>query len=75
MVPNITPDPQTGIGNWSEEDITTLLKTGQTPEFDFVGGAMGEVVRNTSRLDDADRRAIAVYLKSLPPVHSRKKGR
>jgi mono/diheme cytochrome c family protein len=74
-VPNITPDPETGIGNWSEEDITTLLKTGQTPEFDFVGGAMGEVVRNTSRLDDADRRAIAVYLKSLPPIHSQKKGR
>lgn len=73
-VPNITPDPQTGIGNWSEEDIATLLKTGQTPEFDFVGGAMGEVVRNTSRLDDADRRAIAVYLKSLPPIHSQKKG-
>jgi mono/diheme cytochrome c family protein len=76
-VPNITPDPQTGIGSWSEEDITTLLKTGQTPEFDFVGGAMGEVVRNTSRLDDADRRAIAVYLKSLPPIRSQlqKKGR
>jgi mono/diheme cytochrome c family protein len=74
-VPNITPDPQTGIGNWSEEDIATLLKTGQTPEFDFVGGAMGEIVRNTSRLDDADRRAIAVYLKSLPPIHSQKKGR
>jgi hypothetical protein len=36
---------------------------------------MGEVVRNTSRLDDADRRAIAVYLKSLPPIHSQKKGR
>jgi mono/diheme cytochrome c family protein len=74
-VPNITPDPQTGIGDWTEEDIATLLKTGQTPEFDFVGGAMGEVVRNTSRLDDEDRRAIAVYLKSVPPIPSRKKGR
>ena len=73
VVPNITPDPQTGIGGWTEEDITTLLKTGQTPEFDFVGGAMGEVVRNTSRLDDADRRAIAVYLKSLPPIRSKEK--
>jgi mono/diheme cytochrome c family protein len=72
-VPNITPDPQTGIGNWSEEDITTLLKTAQAPDFDFVGGAMGEVVRNTSRLDDDDRRAIAVYLKSLPPIRSKEK--
>jgi mono/diheme cytochrome c family protein len=74
-VPNITPDPDTGIGNWSLEDIITLLKTGQTPDFDFVGGLMGEVVRNTSRLDDADRRAIAVYLKSVPAVHSQKKDR
>ena len=53
----------------------TLLKDGQTPEFDFVGGAMAEIVRNTTRLDDADRQAIAVYLKSVPPVHSAKKGR
>jgi mono/diheme cytochrome c family protein len=72
-VPNITPDPQTGIGKWTEDDIATLLATGQTPEFDFVGGAMGEVVRSTSRLSDGDRRAIAAYLKSLPPIPSKKK--
>jgi mono/diheme cytochrome c family protein len=72
-VPNITPDPQTGIGNWSKEDITTLLTTGQTPEFDFVGGAMGEVVKSTARLTEEDRRAIAVYLKSLPAIRSPKK--
>jgi mono/diheme cytochrome c family protein len=74
-VPNITPDPETGIGKWSEQDIMNLLKDGQTPDFDFVGGAMGEIVRNTSRLDEADRRAIAIYLKSLPPIHSQKRGR
>jgi mono/diheme cytochrome c family protein len=73
-VPNITPDHKTGIGDWSEDDIVTLLATGQTPDFDFVGGAMGEIVRNTSRLDDADRRAIAVYLRELPPIRSEKKG-
>ena len=66
--PNITPDPKTGIGQWSIEDITTLLKTGQTPEFDFVGAGMGDVVRGTATLSDADRHAIAVYLKSLPPL-------
>jgi len=72
-VPNITPDPNTGIGNWGEHDIITLLKDGQTPDFDFVGGAMGEIVRNTSRLDDADRQAIAVYLGSIPAVRSEKR--
>ena len=71
-VPNLTPDPATGLGTWSEADILTLLETGQTPDFDFVGGGMGEIVEDTARLSDADRRAIAVYLKSLRPVVSRK---
>ena len=70
-VPNITPDPETGIGKWSVEDVENLLRNGQTPDFDFVGGAMAEIVRNTSRLTDADRAAIALYLRSLPPVHFR----
>jgi mono/diheme cytochrome c family protein len=69
-VPNITPDPETGIGKWNEDDIVVLLKDGQTPEFDFVGGAMAEIVKNTSRLTDADRKAIAVYLGTIPAVHS-----
>ena len=68
--PNITPDPATGIGKWSEDDVLTLLKEGQTPDVDFVGGAMAEIVRNTSRLTDADRKAIAGYLRSVAPVAS-----
>jgi mono/diheme cytochrome c family protein len=64
--PNITPDAKTGIGNWSIDDIATSLKTGETPDFDFLGGSMAEIVRNTARLTDDDRRAIAAYLKSLP---------
>jgi mono/diheme cytochrome c family protein len=65
--PNITPDPKTGIGKWSEDDIVYLLKDGGTPDSDFVGGLMTEIVRNTARLTDDDRRAIAAYLKALPP--------
>jgi mono/diheme cytochrome c family protein len=67
-VPNITPDPETGIGSWSRADILRVLKTGMLPDFDAVGSAMGEVVQTTSRLTDADRQAIAVYLESLPPL-------
>ncbi len=66
--PNITPDPAKGIGKWGLEDIETVLKTGQRPNFDFVGSGMAEVVKGTGQLTDADRRAIAVYLKSLRPV-------
>jgi mono/diheme cytochrome c family protein len=74
-VPNITPDPKTGIGNWTEDDIVGVLTDGHTPDFDEVGGAMAEVVKSTARLTDDDRRAIAVYLKSLPAVRSKEKDR
>ena len=69
-VPNITQDSETGIGKWSDDDIVTLLKDGQTPDFDFVGGAMAEVVKNTAQLTNADRHAIAVFLQSVPAVRS-----
>jgi mono/diheme cytochrome c family protein len=71
--PNITADAQTGIGKWQPEDIATLLKTGQTPDFDFVGSGMADVVKGTAALSDEDRHAIAVYIKSLPPIRTEKK--
>ncbi len=68
-VPNISPHPDTGIGAWSVADLTSLLKSGLTPEFDSVGGSMGEVVeQSTSRLLDEDLEAIAMYLLSLPSI-------
>ncbi len=68
-VPNITPHSETGIGNWSPGDLTTLLKTGLTPEFDSVGGAMGEVIdQGTSKMTDEDLEAIIAYLFSLAPI-------
>lgn len=72
--PNITSDNKTGIGYWSIEDIATSLKTGETPDFGVLGGSMVEIVRNTARLTDDDRRAIAVYLKSLPAKSFGKNG-
>jgi len=63
-VPNIT---QLKLGKWSEKDIADMLATGMTPD-DRVAGPMAEVVRNTAQLTDDDRTAIAVYIKSLPPV-------
>ena len=65
-VPNIT---QKSLNDWSEKYISYPLETGSTPDGDSVGGTMTEVVRNTSRLSPEDRAAIAVYIKSLPPVN------
>ncbi len=66
-VPNITQS-ENGLAKWSVGEIAELLKTGFTPSFDSVGGRMTEVVRNMAQLPDADRAAMAEYLKSLPAV-------
>lgn len=68
--PNITGDPHDGIGTWPLANITDLLSLGITPKGDFVAGPMAEVVAGTAKLTDADRHAIAVYVKSLPPLPS-----
>ena len=67
-VPNITPDKETGIGIWAVDDYDSLLSMGMLPDGDFVGGSMGEAIENTESLTNADRTAIAVYLKSVPAI-------
>ncbi len=68
-VPNITPDKDSGIGDWASLDVTYFLETGFLPDGDFTGGAMEEVVENTtSRLTDDDRAAMAEYMLSLPAL-------
>jgi len=70
-VPNITPDPETGIGGWSAGQLVRVLTDGALPDFDYVGSVMTEVVRNsTSRFTPEDRAAVAEYLLSLPPIRN-----
>lgn len=67
-VPNITPNPQAGLGKWSASDIATLLKLGMTPDGDFVGSEMAKIVKNgTGKLAQPDLDAIVAFLQSLPP--------
>ena len=67
--PNITPDPRTGIGNWSQSDIVNLLQTGFKPDFDNVQGSMEEAIQHGLKdLSRADLVAITIYLKSIPAV-------
>jgi mono/diheme cytochrome c family protein len=61
--PNITNDEQAGLGKWSVDDIVQYLKTGQT-RTSLASGPMKDVIENsTSKMSDADLKAIAVYLK------------
>jgi mono/diheme cytochrome c family protein len=74
-VPNITPDRETGLGSWTEEQITDYLETGNKPDGDVAGGLMAEVIQGSSAgykdLTKADRQAISKYLKSIPPIKNR----
>jgi mono/diheme cytochrome c family protein len=70
-VPNITPvglrQGENAEHPWSQSDIASFLDDGMTPDGDFAGGAMADVIRNTSLLSKDDRAAIAAYIVSLPP--------
>jgi len=68
-VPNITPDPGTGIGKWEKDDVVELLRTGTTPEQSKVKGAMRETIQDGLKyLRDADLEAIADYLLAQPAI-------
>ncbi|WJH38037.1 cytochrome c (plasmid) [Aliirhizobium terrae] len=64
--PNLTPDPETGLGKWSRDEIVTALQTGVTPE----GRELSPLMpwRAFANLTRQDAYAIADYLRSLPPT-------
>jgi mono/diheme cytochrome c family protein len=70
--PNLTPDDETGLGGWSEQDIVTALQTGRRPD----GRELAPIMpwRAFANLTPADAKAIAAYLKSLPPVKNKVPG-
>ena len=76
-VANITPDKETGIGEWKREDIVELLHSGTKPDLDNVQGLMYEVIQGVSYgykdMKKEDALAIADYLKSTPPIKNKVK--
>jgi mono/diheme cytochrome c family protein len=68
-VPNITPDEETGIGRWSDEEIIAAIREGRRPDGSIIGPPMPiELYRDIS---DADARAIVAYIRSTPPVRNK----
>ena len=67
--PNITPDKETGIGNWTDEQIKTMLQTGKNPH----GIQEAEVMPTAFYpiLTPEDLNAIVAYLRSVPPVKNK----
>ena len=73
---DLTSDIATGLGAWSVDEIATYLKTGVYRGRTTTLGPMAEVIRNSlSHLTDADLKAMAEYLKSIPPESRLRTGR
>jgi cytochrome c553 len=67
---NLTPDPETGLGRWTESMFMQTMRTGRhegkgrplLPPMPF------QII---AALDDEDIRSLFAYLQSLPPVRNR----
>ncbi|MFZ4834225.1 c-type cytochrome [Rouxiella sp. Mn2063] len=68
-VPNITSDPISGVGGWSDAQLKQYLKTGHVEGRGIAASGMGEAVENSlSYLNDSDIDAIVTWLRQIPAV-------
>ncbi len=65
--PNITPDKETGIGNWSEADFKQAMHKGKNPHGRFYYPAFPYLY--FSVIKDEDIKALKAYFDQLPAVH------
>ena len=70
--PNITPDKETGIGKWTEEDFIRALKQGRDPQGRNYFPVFPYVY--FSKLTDEDAKALYAYFMSIPAVSLKNKG-
>jgi mono/diheme cytochrome c family protein len=64
--PNLTPDKETGLGNWTDDQVISAITAGVTPD----GRRLAPIMpyAGLSHLTSDDAHAIVAYLRSLPPV-------
>ncbi|MEZ5923302.1 MAG: cytochrome c [Hyphomicrobiaceae bacterium] len=70
--PNLTPDAETGLGSWTDEQIIAAFQTGVRPD----GRQLAPIMpwQALAKLTKEDAEAIAAYLKSLPAVSNKVPG-
>jgi hypothetical protein len=64
---NLTPDKDTGIGNWSDPDIKRVLRSGLAPDGRPIPGHLMPWPAY-SQWTDEDMHAVVVYLRHTAPV-------
>ncbi len=67
-VPNITPDKETGIGTWTDEEIIAAIRDGRRPDGAMLGPFMP--IGLYRGMSDNDVRAIVAYLRQVPAVRN-----
>jgi mono/diheme cytochrome c family protein len=65
-LPNITPDPETGIGNWTDDEIIRSIRDGINREGKLMFPMMP--FNSYQHMSDEDVHSIVAYLRSVPPV-------
>jgi mono/diheme cytochrome c family protein len=63
---NITPDPETGIGRWSDAELARAIREGIRPDNSVIGPPMPIAFYRS--ISDADLRDVVAYLRAQPPV-------
>ena len=63
--PNITPDPETGIGKWSDAQLIKAIREGIRPDGSVIGPPMA--YGWYKNINDLDMKALVAYLRSLKP--------
>jgi len=71
LVPNITSDEGTGIGDWSRASLLEFFKFGELPDGEYAAGSMDPVIEELQHLTPEDRDALTDYVRSLPPIMRR----
>lgn len=64
--PNITPDEQTGIGGWTDEQIGRAIREGVRPDGRILGPPMAFAFYR--EISDSDLQSIVAYLRTVPAV-------
>jgi hypothetical protein len=64
---NLTPDEETGIGNWTEEDFVKAIRFGQKPNNQPIRLPMVPY----PQLSISEAKAMYAYLMTIPPIHNR----
>jgi hypothetical protein len=68
VAPNLTPDPETGAGRWTDDQLARAIREGVGHD----GRALFPIMpyQHYHNMSDEDLASVVVYLRSVPPVHN-----